>query len=341
MAAAAVIGTNVGTTLTAILGAIGGTADKKRAALAHLFFNIITAIVALALLPYMVLLLFHVMGITDETMALAMFHTLFNLLGILLLAPFIGLFAKLLNKVFVEKTAPLTKFIDKVDLEISDAGSEAMKNETIHLYDNALRYVLSLFNVNPRTIMEEHRKVKEALLIQYEPVSEYEYLYGDIKKLEMKIRTYGTELSTRQMTQEDAHQTNQLQNAIREITYAAKLLKDVKQNLEDFKESDNLFIQVTYQNFKQRITQMSKQMYLLLQGDNKRLNKASRINKAIEEEYKKMQTNITRSLTEYKLQDEEAITVLNVNKAINLASSSLFEASLLIAGTLKEQAPVK
>lgn len=51
MAATAVIGTNIGTAATtAILGAMGGSANKKRASLAHLLFNLATAVMALVLL---------------------------------------------------------------------------------------------------------------------------------------------------------------------------------------------------------------------------------------------------------------------------------------------------
>lgn len=46
MAAAMAIGTNIGTTATALLGAMGGVAYEKRVALAHLLFNIITATIA-------------------------------------------------------------------------------------------------------------------------------------------------------------------------------------------------------------------------------------------------------------------------------------------------------
>ena len=52
-AAAMVIGTNIGTTVTAILGSIGGIPDKKRAAAAHFMFNLITAVVAFLLLPFL------------------------------------------------------------------------------------------------------------------------------------------------------------------------------------------------------------------------------------------------------------------------------------------------
>ena len=56
-ACAMVIGTNIGTTSTAILSALGATANARRLAAAHVFFNLITGAAALLLLPLLISLL--------------------------------------------------------------------------------------------------------------------------------------------------------------------------------------------------------------------------------------------------------------------------------------------
>lgn len=88
-AAAAVIGANVGTTSTAILASIGATANAKRLALAHVIFNLLTAIVALALLPLLWFLVADqaVAPNTNAALQIAIFHTSFNLFGVLLIWP--------------------------------------------------------------------------------------------------------------------------------------------------------------------------------------------------------------------------------------------------------------
>lgn len=91
-AAAAVIGSNVGTTSTAALSALGATPNAKRAAGAHVAFNLLTGAVALALLPWLIPGLVRLrisLGFGPEPAAvLALFHTTFNVLGVLLLWPF-------------------------------------------------------------------------------------------------------------------------------------------------------------------------------------------------------------------------------------------------------------
>ncbi|XOV84016.1 MAG: Na/Pi cotransporter family protein [bacterium] len=85
-AAAMVIGANVGTTSTAALSVIGATSNAKRVAAAHVIFNVVTGVVALLLLP----VLLKIVAWTSETFGmqamvavnLAIFHTVFNILGV-------------------------------------------------------------------------------------------------------------------------------------------------------------------------------------------------------------------------------------------------------------------
>jgi phosphate:Na+ symporter len=90
-AAAAVIGANIGTTVTALIAAIGATPNAKRAASAHVLFNLLTGVVALLILPLLIALLVVLRELFDLDGApaafLALFHTVFNVLGVALMWP--------------------------------------------------------------------------------------------------------------------------------------------------------------------------------------------------------------------------------------------------------------
>jgi phosphate:Na+ symporter len=90
-AAAVVIGANVGTTITAMLAAIGATPNAKRVAAAHVAFNVLTAVIALMILPILLAfieMLRTVLGLMPEPAStLALFHTVFNVFGVLLMWP--------------------------------------------------------------------------------------------------------------------------------------------------------------------------------------------------------------------------------------------------------------
>jgi len=90
-AAAMVIGANVGTTSTAAFAVIGATASAKRAATAHVVFNVVTAVVAFAGLPLLLGLVAQIstgLGLAGYVAtSLAIFHTLTKLLGLALMWP--------------------------------------------------------------------------------------------------------------------------------------------------------------------------------------------------------------------------------------------------------------
>lgn len=113
-AAALVIGQNVGTTVTAGLGAIGASGAAKRTALAHVLFNLGTGLLALALLsPAGVVLEAAHARFGDEStpLLLAGYHTAFNLLGVLVFLPALGPFARLVTWLVPEQGSPLTRFL--------------------------------------------------------------------------------------------------------------------------------------------------------------------------------------------------------------------------------------
>ena len=91
LGAAFVIGANLGTTSTALLSTLAATAKAKRLAWLHLIFNVLTGVVALLILqPLLWLIVWGQQSWFDSNHAafsLALFHTLFNVLGVLLMWP--------------------------------------------------------------------------------------------------------------------------------------------------------------------------------------------------------------------------------------------------------------
>jgi phosphate:Na+ symporter len=105
LAAATVIGVNIGTTSTAIFAALNATAPARRVALAHVLFNAWTALIALALLPVLLAVSRLVAQTIDGGGAmatvLAVFHTLFNLLGAMAIWPLRTRFVGWLERRFI------------------------------------------------------------------------------------------------------------------------------------------------------------------------------------------------------------------------------------------------
>lgn len=103
-AAAAVIGANIGTTSTAALAAVRATAAAKRLALGHIAFNLVTATIALLLLPLVLAIVARLAAALEigsgAAPFLALFHTSFNVLGVLIMLPLAGRLADRLERWF-------------------------------------------------------------------------------------------------------------------------------------------------------------------------------------------------------------------------------------------------
>jgi phosphate:Na+ symporter len=118
-AAAAIIGANIGTTSTAALAALNATPNARRVAAGHVTFNIVTGIIALICLPMLLWVsseFSSIGGIKYNTVSLlALFHTVFNIFGVLIMLPFIGHLSKALEPMFKTEDEGLEvpKFLDK------------------------------------------------------------------------------------------------------------------------------------------------------------------------------------------------------------------------------------
>lgn len=111
-AAAMVIGMNVGTTVTAAMATVGGATAARRTGLAFVIYNLLTGVMAYFLLvPFTAVAagLVEGGGRGDEQIALVAFHTTFNVLGVMLVLPVAGAFARLVVWLVPERGAPLLR----------------------------------------------------------------------------------------------------------------------------------------------------------------------------------------------------------------------------------------
>lgn len=163
-AAAVVIGANIGTTATALLAAIGATPNARRAAAAHVIFNLITACVALLLLPWLIGLLLRaqaLLGLADApAMLLALFHTTFNVLGVLLMWPLAAGLTRWLQQRFRarEEDRASLQFLDDNVLAVPALAVDALEREIGrigHLASHMARSALA--DADAATVAAEQR----------------------------------------------------------------------------------------------------------------------------------------------------------------------------------------
>ncbi|MGM0899020.1 MAG: Na/Pi cotransporter family protein [Bacillota bacterium] len=158
-AAYLVIGQNIGTTLTAILAAIGAGTAAKRAGMTHVLFNIGTALLAMLLTPQLLQvtsLISHLLFEEfDAAFGIAIFHTLFNVLGVLVFALLMRPFIKLIEKLVPEKGNPFVRHLNPQVAKLPQVALEAV-HQTIQLI---LSELMELMQVVLRDGTVDRRKV--------------------------------------------------------------------------------------------------------------------------------------------------------------------------------------
>ncbi|MGB6223411.1 Na/Pi cotransporter family protein [Haloferula sp.] len=237
-ALALAIGANVGTTVTAILGAIGANVSGRRLAAAHLIFNLVTGLVAIGLIYKLTHVVDEIsvwlgIGKEDYTLKLAVFHSLFNALGILIMLPLIKPMVYFLEKGIRRKvrSAAQPRYLHGAKFGLLDASIEAVRQETLHLYDNASDVIakglgLSLEEILGDGDLEEivRRKRKPITIDIDESYNEnVKGLYGDIVEFISRLQT--------EMTPEQSSELFSLRAAGHDIVEAIKGIKHLQKNL--------------------------------------------------------------------------------------------------------------
>jgi phosphate:Na+ symporter len=167
-AAAVVIGANIGTTVTALLAAIGATSNAKRAAAAHILFNVLTGAVALLLLPWLLGFLDFAGARLELDAApaarLALFHTAFNILGVILIWPLSGRLTDFLLRRFksAEEDAARPRYLDKTVLAVPALALDALARELHRLGGIAVATVRAAFAAAPPQL-EQNRRIADRL----------------------------------------------------------------------------------------------------------------------------------------------------------------------------------
>ena len=140
LTAAAVIGTNIATTSTVLIATIGATPAAKRVDLSHAIFNIATAAVALAALAALLTASGYLLNSAAPVPSrLAIFHTTFNGLGVLLMWPTTAYLVRWLATLFRtdEEISGQPRHLDDARLQIPTLAIRGLVLELLRIRDIA------------------------------------------------------------------------------------------------------------------------------------------------------------------------------------------------------------
>ncbi|RAL55858.1 hypothetical protein BLD25_03410 [Candidatus Gracilibacteria bacterium GN02-872] len=257
-AIALVIGANIGTTFTGILGSLNSNTNGKRLAVADVISKTLTGAIFTVFIYQVISLVDLIasgLNLTDPSMKIAIFHTIYNIVGVSILLPFYGKFVN-----FIENLLPETEVIQKGfvrNLYLNGAAEElpntaiiSLVKETRHMYSNSIDILLKILGLELTDLdpdkdgIVDYKSVKSKIKI-YEGDSDQ--LYGEkIKILFGEIMDFSTRVQAKN-PEKYFEEFSTIRRANINIVEAVKIIKHLKRNLERFLHSSNTAIKLQYE----------------------------------------------------------------------------------------------
>ena len=174
-------------------------------------------------------------------MKLAVFHSIFNTIGIAVMMPFTNQLVNFLMRVMPDKklTTAEPKHLNDSVIELPDTALEAVRKETLHLYDNAFTIIAHGLSLHRHDILSEkdlEDVVKKDSKVM--PIDIDEEYNQNVKGLYSAIVNFISRANLN-MTPGQTDELFRLRAAGRDIVEAIKDTKHMHKNLKEHIVSDN------------------------------------------------------------------------------------------------------
>jgi len=274
-ALALAIGANVGTTITAIIGSLTANFQGKRLALAHLIFNLLTAGVALVFISPLreaVDWISAGVGIPDNDFALklAVFHTIFNSLGVVLMLPALRVLIRFLERTITEPELDLSKpkYLSEAVDEFPQTIEIALRKEVKHLYDNAVELITHGLNIHRHDLFatKDIAKTiaKSRTEIEFDIDEKYEHR---IKTIYAAIVEFSTRAGSKNLPQDVMDRIYVLRDVAGQVVRAVKAVKHLRRNTSIYTSRSSGASSVLYNGLRTEIGRILAEVHRLDQAD--------------------------------------------------------------------------
>jgi phosphate:Na+ symporter len=263
------IGANIGTTITAIIGSLSSNVDGKRLAGAHLIFNLTTGFIAIFIMQEIMLVVSYIseyIGIASDnyTLKLAVFDTLFKVMGVVIFIPFVGKLVILLEKIFKSKKFPTkldeevegVKYLNESVLELPETAIIALTKETKHLYDVAFKIISNglllkkkniLSSMHIDDVINDEHNLKDMSV-------KHEYTLK-VKEISGQILHYATQAQNT-MNSEEIEKIYRIKLANKHLVAAIKATRHLEKNIKYYTKSRNEYIKDQYNIIRKNLVKL-------------------------------------------------------------------------------------
>ena len=231
-----IMGQNIGTCVTAMISSIGANKNARRAALVHLYFNIIGTIIFMAVFYILNGIVgFTFLGDAASPAGIAVIHSIFNISATAVLLPFSKGLEKLAyltikadekTELPAEETADLqfldTRFLDQPAFAIGQC-----KTVAIHMAEMAQKGLYTAM-----TLINNYQKEKADMVVALE---------NNVDHYEDQLGTYLVKLSSRDLSQKDSHTLSLLLHSIGDFERISDHAVNIMEGAKEMHEKELFF----------------------------------------------------------------------------------------------------
>ncbi|NNF20947.1 MAG: Na/Pi cotransporter family protein [Saprospiraceae bacterium] len=364
MAAAMVLGENIGTTITANLAAIVANYKAKRTARAHLIFNIMGVIWMMALFyPFLNGVDWFVSsrnGIspfveaTAIPVAISVFHTAFNIFNTLLLIGLVYPIAKLVEYIVPERIDPEKSidqpmYLNDADLDYPQTGLVALYRESARLFEKAVYKVISHGIHVHRRDVESEKSLKEIFhRTELMDVDIDELYYKRIKSIFNKIVEFATNLqSNADLNKKEIKMVRNFLVANRHMVSIVKDMKPLNMNMTKYIDSDNFHIKSEYDGMRKIILKVIREIneVRIARKPEKHIKRLQKLRDRAKKSDVLMDGSINKLVRKDLITNEMATSLMNDSSIVSRIVSNLLSVAELLYikhdMILEEEAPVE
>ena len=317
-AAALVIGADLGTTSTTVLGSIGGHYVKRQLALAHFLFNVLVDLAAFFVLLPLLPRLMGLLSLEDPLYSLVAFHSLFNLFGLLLFLPFLKPFSNWIGQRFLSG-ADVDRPLVGQPTNVPDAAMVAIDRVLGDIRLNSAVLSMHAFHLQPQQL-QLTGALQEELSHCFDRRLNPEQRYLRIKQQESDLLAFSFDLQVQEL---NAEQVSLLASQMREsraLVYGSKSLNDIRQDLVFMRHSDHPEVVDLYRQHRNFIKAFYHR-YLQLPGGSASeavdRDTLGRLLGDIESHYQSANMAVHAMASNDVVGGSELSTMLNVNRELH------------------------
>ncbi len=226
-----IMGQNIGTCVTAMLSGVGASKNARRAALVHLYFNIIgTVLFMVVFYAINAVNPFSFMGDAATPFGIAAIHSIFNVVATICLLPFSKLLVKLAcltikDEDKQETVSEVDKTLGLLDVRFLDTPSYAVEQSRgvavtmASLAEEAMNLAMSLFKEY------DEEKAKKVVTLE-----------SEVDRFEDELGSYLVKLSSKNLSEKDSHTLNNILHCIGDFERISDHARNLKEAAEEMNQ---------------------------------------------------------------------------------------------------------